>query len=211
MVHFLSQDGRRRLYYDRHEGVLWCERSDTGSDMDVDSNAPTPTEATLREASPVPGTGGIDDRVVMDDPDIALAARIAVSVGELCHNNVRTDHPNRDPAFRFSQLLRQVPTESLRSPVPSTVCPARAFSMVTKVLHAAVSPPPVDPSNNVAHLTLYPKTKHPTLTRSWCPHLIGETRAKIVQWLCNPKMRRCRTSGGRLVVVSRLFTVRRVG
>lgn len=48
--------------------------------MDVDSNAPTRAGVASRETPPASETGGIDGQAILDDPEIALAIRIAVSV-----------------------------------------------------------------------------------------------------------------------------------
>lgn len=65
--------------------MLWYERPDAESDtgMDVDVNTPTHAGITPREISPELQTGEVDDQAMLDDPDIALAARIAVSMKDL--------------------------------------------------------------------------------------------------------------------------------
>ena len=64
--------------------MLWCERSDDGSDVEMDlglNTVPSTADASTN-IPPEIGDGTMDDWAAFDDPDIALAARIAVRTRE---------------------------------------------------------------------------------------------------------------------------------
>ena len=68
------QLGDRQVYYDPQNGQLLREISEAGSDAE--------TDVPMQEAVP-PNRGADgpeDDNMIFDDPDIAMAARIATGV-----------------------------------------------------------------------------------------------------------------------------------
>ena len=68
--------------------------------MDIDT--------TARETPPASGPGGADEQATLSDPDIALAARIAVSMRGPLLGRRETDHFSRDPIPRFNPFFHQI-------------------------------------------------------------------------------------------------------